>query len=116
MRRASAYRVYLTKNSEYHVRGLVCFGVRDRRSGAWVDAHWALAQKLASAFPDATGHMRTVDLPVVGESLSFVVEGETRQTSAILGVEERAHLELSIGRTSSQDLRRPRVSPARETH
>jgi hypothetical protein len=115
MRRASAYRVYLTRNSEYHVRGLICFGVRDRRSGAWVDAHWALAQKLASAFPDATGHMRTVDLPVVGESLCFMVEGETRQTSAILGVEERAHLELSIGRTPSQDLRRPRTSAARET-
>ena len=115
MRRASAYRVYLTRNSEYHVRGLVCFGVRDRRSGEWVEAHWALTHKLASAFPDATGHMRTVDLPVVGESLSFLVEGETRQTSAILGVEERAHLELSIGRTSSQDLRRPRVAAARET-
>jgi hypothetical protein len=117
MRRASAYRVYLTKNSEYHVRGLVCFGVRDRRSGGWVEAHWALAQKLASAFPDATGHMRTVDLPVVGESLCFIVEGEQRNTSAILGVEERAHLEIdmSLGRTPSQDLRRPRTSAARET-
>jgi hypothetical protein len=106
MRRASAYRVYLTKNSEYHVRGLVCFA-----------AHWALAQKLASAFPDATGHMRTVDLPVVGESLCFIVDGEQRSTSAILGVEERAHLELdmSLGRTPSQDLRRPRTSAARET-
>jgi hypothetical protein len=117
MRRPSTYRVYLTKNSEYHVRALVCFGVRDRRTGEWVQTHWALAQKLASAFPDATGHMRTVDLPVVGESLSFVVEGEARQTSAILGVEERIALELgaSLGRTPSHAMRRPRGGAARET-
>lgn len=118
MRRPSTYRVYLTKNSEYHVRGLVCLGVRDRRTGEWVEAHWALAQRLASAFPDATGHMRTVELPVVGESLTFMVEGRPRQTSAILAVEERIALELgsSLGRTPSHAMRRPRSAAARETH
>jgi hypothetical protein len=117
MRRPSTYRVYLTKNSEYHVRGLVCFGVRDRRTGQWVDTHWALTKKLASAFPDAEGRMSVVDLPVVGESLTFVVEGVARQTSAILGVEERIALELdaSLGRTPSHALRRPRHAGPKET-
>jgi hypothetical protein len=116
MRRPSTYRVYLTKNSEYHVRGLVCFGVRDRRTGGWVDAHWALQQKLASAFPDAEGRMRVVDLPVVGESLTFCVEGQAHKTSAILAVEERIALELdSLGRTPGHAMRRPRTAGARET-
>ena len=33
MRRPSSYRVFLTRRSEYHVRGHVCFGVKDRRTG-----------------------------------------------------------------------------------
>lgn len=101
------------------MRGLVCFGVRDRRSGTWVDAHWALRQRLASTFADHTGHICTIDLPVVGESLVFLVEDKPRPTSAILAVEDRAHFELgagALGRTPSQDLRRPRASAARETH
>jgi hypothetical protein len=117
MRRPSAYRVYLTRNSEYHVRGLTCFGVRDRRSASYVADHWALGQRLDGTFPDASGHIRACELPVVGESLSFRVRGELHRTSAILAVEERASLEIdALGRTPLYALSRPRSHAARETY
>lgn len=94
MRRPSAYRVFVTRNSEYHVRGLVCCGVRDRRTGRWVSTHWALNQTLATAFRDATGRMRALATPAVGESLQFVVGEHGVQTSPILSVEEREGLQL----------------------
>lgn len=94
MRRPSAYRVFVTRNSEYHVRGLVCCGVRDRRSGRWVHTHWALNQALATAFRDATGRMRTLATPSVGESLQFVIGDRGLMTSPILCVEEREGIAL----------------------
>jgi len=116
MRRPSAYRVYLTRNSEYHVRGLTCFGVRDRRTASFLDDHWALGQRLEGTFADSTGHIRTYSLPVVGESLRFRVQGQLRQTSAILAVEERVGLEVDpLGRTPAHALMRPRSTAARET-
>jgi hypothetical protein len=30
------HRIFVTRNSEYHVRRNVCVGVRDRRSGEWL--------------------------------------------------------------------------------
>ena len=51
MRRPSAYRVFLTRSSEYHVRGRVCLGVKDRRTGAWTLGHPALRGRIASVGP-----------------------------------------------------------------
>jgi hypothetical protein len=89
--------VFLTRNSEYHVRGMVCFGVRDRRSGAFLPQHWALGQPLAHCFADGGGRLRAVALPIVGEALRFIVQGQTHCTSPVLGVEEREHLQLERG-------------------
>jgi hypothetical protein len=36
------HRIFVTRNSEYHVRRNVCVGVRDRRSGEWLAGHLAL--------------------------------------------------------------------------
>jgi hypothetical protein len=94
MRRLSSYRVFLTRQSEYHVRGHVCFGVRDRRSGQWLEAHWALRKHLAQAFPDARGHMCSFTPPAIGEPLWFAVGGGVHHTSPVLAVEEREALEL----------------------
>lgn len=95
MRRFSAYRVFLTRKSEYHVRGHSCFGIRDRRSGAWLQSHWALGQRLATAFPDAHGTLCRFGLPAIGEPLCFVLEGRPYYTSAVLAVEEREQFDLS---------------------
>ena len=96
MRRPSAYRVFLTHNTEYHVRLHVCFGVRDRRTGHWVQQHPCLNAKLAGTFPDATGHTRSMATPVVGERLSFETPGAPVHTSPVLSVEEREGLDRSM--------------------
>jgi hypothetical protein len=94
MRRPSAYRVFLTRKSEYHVRSHVCFGVRDRRTGAFRADHWALGRALAGAFADARGALCSLDPPQVNEPLCFMVGGEPHYTSAVLAIEEREQLEL----------------------
>jgi hypothetical protein len=75
----------------------MCFGVRDRRTGHWHNIHWALNQRLATAFPDAHGKLCRFGVPVMGEPLCFMVEGRPQYTSAVLAVEEREHLDLSGG-------------------
>ncbi len=43
------HRVYMTRNTEYHVRDNVCVAVRDRKSLDWRPAHIALDTKLEGA-------------------------------------------------------------------
>jgi hypothetical protein len=95
MRRLSAYRVFLTQRSEYHIRGHICFGVRNRKTGAWFAQHWALSRPLATAYADDHGRLRGLQLPAIGEPLRFKVEGELLETSPVLGVENREHIELA---------------------
>ena len=100
MRRLSAYRVFLTERNEYHVRDYVCCAVRNRRTGRYLDDHWALERPLADAFTDGHGHMCSLSLPLVGEPLTFIVEGELLQTTAVLAVEEREAVALPRGATA----------------
>ena len=94
MRRPSAYRVFLTHKSEYHVRAHVCFAVRDRRTGLWHGEHWALDRQLASSIPDARGVMCSLGLPGVGDSLCFLVDGQYHYTSPLIAIEEREQMAL----------------------
>ena len=103
MRRLSAYRVFLTERNEYHVREYVCCAVRNRRTGRYLEDHWALDRPLADAFADAHGHMCSLSLPLVGEPLAFMVDGELFQTTPVLAVEEREALQLP--RSASAALR-----------
>ena len=96
MRRPSAYRVFLTRKSEYHVRSLSCFGVRDRRTGEWLPTHWALGVQLADAVPDARGDMCSLRQPMVGEPLYFLVDGRPHNTSPVMAIEEREQIELPM--------------------
>ena len=88
MRSTSAYRVFLTRNSEYHVQNHVCVGVRDRRTGQWLDTHPALRCPLRSAVA-ANGGLQALFVPCVGERLEFDVDGASLRTSAVLDIEER---------------------------
>ena len=94
MRRSSAYRVFLTRKSEYHVRSHVCFGVRDRRTGSWRSEHWALGRPLAGSIADSRGAVCSLGMPAVSEPLCFMVDDEPHYTSAVLSIEEREQLEL----------------------
>jgi hypothetical protein len=82
------YRVYLTREHEYHVEGHVCCGVRERSNGEWLQAHWALAQHLTTAFADGAGRLFSIRPPVVGERLCFRPQGEEHYTSPVLSVEQ----------------------------
>ena len=95
MRRLSAYRVFLTHQSEYHIRGHICFGVRSRRTGNWFSQHWALSRPLASAYADDHGRLRGLQFPAIGEPLRFKVDGEMLETTPVLGVENREHIQLA---------------------
>jgi hypothetical protein len=94
MRRPSAYRVFLTRKSEYHVRSHVCFGVRDRRTGSWRPDHWALGCRLAGSITDSRGAMCSLGTPAVSEPLCFLVDEAPHYTSAVISIEEREQLEL----------------------
>ncbi|HKU40901.1 MAG TPA: hypothetical protein VJR89_22220 [Polyangiales bacterium] len=89
MRRASAYRVFLTRNSEYHVESHVCVGVRDRRTGLWLSDHPALQRALLSAVAANGGSLQAMYSPCLGERLEFDVDGLALRTSAVLDIEER---------------------------
>lgn len=66
------HRVYMTRNSEYHVRRDVCVGVRDRLTGRWKLHHPALGLRLDGAArngPD--GLVLLGRTPEPGERLCF---------------------------------------------
>lgn len=67
------HRVYVTQNSEYHLRGDVCIAVRDRKTGQWVQDHVAVGQKLEAGvyFPDEGGLSPHIGEPLVGDALLF---------------------------------------------
>ena len=120
MRRPSAYRVFLTRKSEYHVRSHVCFGVRDRRTGGWHEAHWALGCALAGSIADSRGAVCSFEDPAISEPLCFMVGDEPHYTSAVIAIEEREQLELPRRTRLSSQLerelaRRPRGT-IRETY
>jgi hypothetical protein len=116
MRRPSAYRVFLTKNSEYHIRGHVCFGVRDRRTGRWYARHAALNRPLASSFSDDQGHMMAPKVPLIGEALEFVVEGEHVHSSPVLGVELREAYDVTAKLGEALMARSHNSFNSRDTH
>ncbi len=85
------HRVFVTRNTEYHMRGQTCVGVRDRRSGEWLRGHQAMRQRLSGAlrFSIGGGVVPNTGSPQTGESLYFSSEAEGSElvTSAIMGVE-----------------------------
>lgn len=88
------HKVFVTRNTEYHVRKTVCVGVRDRKSGRWMRGHIALRSEVAGGLSFLkSGAVRATDsLPSIGESLFFCRDGRDLVTSAIVSV-ERPHRE-----------------------
>ena len=40
------HRVFVTRNTEYHVRRDVCVAVKQRQQGTWIDEHGAVSMRL----------------------------------------------------------------------
>ncbi len=83
------HRVYVTRNTEYHVRRNLCVGVRDRRTGAWVRGHLALRSRVSGGlrFFDTGGVRPNDGEPGIGESLFFSADGRDLVTSPIVAIE-----------------------------
>src|SRR5579871_1397607 len=83
------HRVYVTRNTEYHVRDGFCVAVRDRQSGNFMHGHLALSRRIHGGlkFFESGGIAANPGDPRPGESLYFASEGRDLVTSALEGVE-----------------------------
>jgi hypothetical protein len=91
------HRVYVTRNTEYHLRDGVCVAVRDRKSRAFRAAHIALNLRMdggVRVYPNGA-LIPNVDVPDEGDAIFFShldADGEMRQivTSRIERVDRPA--------------------------
>lgn len=83
------HRVFVTRNTEYHIRRDLCVAVRDRRSGEWLRAHMALRNRVHGGirFSRSGGIVPNPGAPKVGESLFFHAAGRDLVTSPILSID-----------------------------
>ena len=83
------HRVFVTRNTEYHVRRDRCVAVRDRESGEWLTRHFALSLHVSGAikFFEGGALAESPGLPSIGESMYFEAMGRDLVTSAIVSVE-----------------------------
>lgn len=66
------HKVYVTRNTEYHVRRDVCVAVRDRRSGRWIEGHLALRKRLEGSLRiNQNGMFPNPGLPGPGDAIYF---------------------------------------------
>jgi hypothetical protein len=78
------HKVYVTRNTEYHLRDGVCVAVRDRSSQRWSEGHLALRRRVEGA---VRAHANGALIPILsspssGDALFFTYEtpgGEKRQ-------------------------------------
>jgi hypothetical protein len=82
------HRVYVTRNTEYHVRDRLCVAVRDRRTGDFMHGHLAIRQRIEGGlrFLQGGGIAPNPDEPRSGDSLYFVGDGRDLVTSPLEGV------------------------------
>jgi hypothetical protein len=87
------HKVYVTRNTEYHFRGTLCVGVRDRKTSRWRLHHPALEQHLTgSLYWDEGGSLRISDAPPgPGGRLCF---GDVGLVTSLVQRVQRAPLEL----------------------
>jgi hypothetical protein len=83
------HKVFVTRNTEYHVRKGTCVGVRDRESGDWLRQHFALARPIIGSikFFESGAMSASPGLPRVGESMYFEDVGRDLVTSSVVSVE-----------------------------
>ena len=83
------HRVFVTRNTEYHVRRDRCVGVRDRQTGMWLQKHFAINLPIAGAirFFESGAMRANPGLPQVGESMYFESRGRDLVTSSVVSVE-----------------------------
>ncbi|MFW5925388.1 MAG: hypothetical protein ACOCV4_04430 [Myxococcota bacterium] len=86
------HKVFVTRNTEYHLRRDLCVAVRDRRSGDWLRGHLARGSRVSGGirFSAQGGIVPNVGTPSIGESLFFEAGGRDLVTSPLVAVERPA--------------------------
>jgi hypothetical protein len=86
------HKMYVTRNTEYHVRDGVCVAVRSRVTGDWLPVHDALSQPvLGSVSVRQNGEvLPSRGAPKVGDALFFERPGRELLTSALCSIERPA--------------------------
>jgi hypothetical protein len=83
------HRVYVTRNTEYHVRDRRCIAVRDRRTGDFLHGHLAIDRYVEGGlkfFPSG-GIAPNAGEPRPGESIYFASDGRDLVTSPLESIE-----------------------------
>jgi hypothetical protein len=81
------HRQFVTRHTEYHLRGAVCVGVRNRATNMWLSEHEALGTRLLGSLA-RTGHgFALVPEGELGASLWFSRKGMDVVTSAVTQVD-----------------------------
>lgn len=80
------HRFYVTRNREYHLRDRECVGVRDCRSGDWLDSHPAVGRELYAALSASPTGTAVSEVPEVGSRLWFEQRGTNVLTTAVHAV------------------------------
>ena len=81
------HRIFVTRNTEYHLSGHRCVGVRDRRTGVWSENHQALGNRVIGAveFYPTGGMASRYDLPRLGDAMCFG-DGAGLLTSPVISI------------------------------
>lgn len=88
-------KMFVTRNTEYYLRGGLCLAVKDRRTSEWLSGHLAVGRRLAGGVRIlSNGEAIPVpSIPEVGEALYFADGGRELVTSVLCSI-ERAPREL----------------------
>jgi len=65
------HRLYVTQNTEYHLRGRCCVAVRDLWSGRWLIDHAAVGRDLFGAVMPSSRGLQPLEAPTAGALLWF---------------------------------------------
>jgi hypothetical protein len=86
------HRMYVTRNTEYHFRGLTCVAVRDRKSGRFLRSHLAVQRTLSGAvkYQPNGAAIPSCAPPEIGEALHFGDNGRELVTSLCSSIERPA--------------------------
>ena len=69
------HKQYTTRNSEYHLRGQLCVGVRNRSTGIWITEHEALGTRLLGSLARTAHGFALAPTGEIGSALWFNSNG-----------------------------------------
>lgn len=68
---ADGHQVVVTSNTEYHLHGDCCIGVRDRSNKTWLAQHGAVGSRLVGSFSPQRGLQLSISELREGDRMCF---------------------------------------------